>query len=524
MDERDELAALRRLAELEAKAAGPAKPTKTWDEKVAFERGKLQEEQLKEMPWYERARAGFGKAFTDTAQGISQMMGRTSTAEVDEERWLAQALMDDPAAIGGNLAGNIAQTIAIPGGNTVKGAALVGGAMAGAQPVATGESRGLNTAIGAGGGALGSVAAKGIGKLAQGPKNVLTPVEQELAAAAKAHGIDLAPGQATGNKFLQTVESVMGKLPATAAAEAEKKAAQAQQFTKAVTKQMGSEADNIGEAAMAANKSRLGDSYRQIFEGERIPAADFAPRLQLVKEEAERILPGDVAKGVKSQIDDLFAKVGDDGFVDGLQYQKWRSNLKGSGDSKHYVKLAKEAVDDAAFGALGPEKTAKFAQTNLEYKNMKTIQPLAEKSVTGNVPAGMLLERVRSANPNMAYTGAGDMGELGKIGKAFIKDQVPDSGTAQRAMAQALITGGSSIGAFGASGGDPQMAMQAGMMTLGGTVGLPKLVQALLNKPGMVKYLTEGGIKQADVDPRLIELLLKGSAGAPVAGYIAARQ
>jgi hypothetical protein len=468
------------------------------------------------IPWYQAALEGAGKSFVDTGRGVGQMLGMVSQEEVDEAQKRDASLMDTAGGMGGNLAGTIAQSVAAPGGATLKGAALASGLLAGAQPVASGESRGVNTAVGAGAGAAGAGAAKLVGRLAQGPANSLTPAQQELARKAAEQGIDLAPSQATGNKFLQTVDSVLERMPLTAGKEATKRNAQGEQFTRAVTRQMGAEADNMGEGVMAANKARLSGEYQRIFAGEKIPAADFTPRLSLVNQEAARNLPPDKAKIVANKIEDIFAKIGDDGAVDGVAYQKWRSAMKSAdGDVKHYLAMAKNAVDDAASVNIAPEKMEAFFKANKEYKNMKTIQPLAGKAAGDRVPPGLLLERVRAANPNMAYEG-GDMADLGKIGKQFIKDQVPDSGTAQRLMAQALLTGGASTaGAFTGDGN----ALAFGAASLAG----PKLAQALLNRPGMQKYLTQG-VPVGDIDPLLIELLKRGAVAAPTAGAITANQ
>lgn len=517
--------------EIEQFAAQQFKPKgKTWDEKVAFERGKLQEEHLKEMGPFERARAGFGKAFTDTAQGISQFLGRTPTSEVDEERKLSQALMDDPAAIAGNLAGGVAQSVAIPGGSTVKGAALVGGAMAGAQPVASGESRGFNTAVGAGLGAAGQGVARTLGKVATGPKNVLTPAEQELARKAEEQGIALTAGQKTGNKFLQTVESQMERMPATSAKATEQKLAQSREFTTALNRQMGAEADNIGEDVMSATRKRLGDNYEEIFKDAKIDLnrEPVLAKLSEVADEAKRFLPDGDAKIVLNRIDEILEKT-KDGLVEGKAYQKWRSSATSkNGDVNNYLKQAKKAVDDAAAESLGPETMAKYAKTNEQYKAMKTLQPLAAESASGLASPGRVMGRVKSQYPNMAFGGAGEMGDLAKIGSRFVRDQTPDSGTSQRALAQALMTGGAGtgIGAItGAVTGDPMAGLGAGAATIASRTALPKMAQMLLNNPKVQAYLAEGGLmKGKKVDPRLIELLLKGSAGAPVGGWLALSQ
>lgn len=475
-----------------------------------------------EMSALDKGLAGFGKAFVDGGRGVRQIAAKLGLgdekaiqAEIDEAKGLDAPLMNTGAGMAGNVLGNVAQAVAVPGGSTIKGAAVVGGLLSGAQPVATGESRLQNTAVGTAAGAGGQAMTKMLGAALRGPTNSLTPQQAALAAKAEALGIDLTPAQKSGNTFLRTVDSVLERMPLTGGKQREKIAEQGRQFTRAVTKTMGANADDIGEGTMAGNKARLSGKYNEIFAGEKIAAADFTPRLALVKAEAERALTPEQFRIVSNKIEDLFAKVKDDG-VEGVAYQKWRSSLSTrDGDVKHYLNLARSAVDDAASVNLSPGKMDDFIATNAQYKNMKTIQPLAEKSTNGLASPGLLLERVRAANPNMAYTGAGDIGDLAKIGKEFVKDPIADPGTAQRLMAQALLTGG----AAGAGGltGDPSNMLLYGAASLGG----PKLAQALLNRPGMVKYLTEGGMDAAAVNPILLELLKKGSTGLPVAGAIA---
>lgn len=517
-------------AQIEAFAAQQAAPKgKSWEEKVQFERGKAQEQQMQETPLMDRFLAGMGKSFKDTGTGISQLLGRTKQSEVDEERRLSQPLMDDVAGVGGNLAGTIAQSVAIPGGSTIKGAALTNAALAGAQPVATGESRAFNTGLGAAGGAAGATGAKVVGKVFAGPKNVLTPAERELAAKAEAMGINLTPGQATGNKFLRTLESTLERMPATSAKATEKAAEQGKQFTMALTKQMGASADNLGEDVMSANKARLGAQYESIFRDAKIDLGE-APlsKLSDIADEASRFLtPGD-AKIVLNRIDDIIAKVGDDGAIEGRAYQKWRSSANSSnGDVNRYLKQARGAMDEAAAEALGPEKMALYNRTNLEYKNMKrVVKPIAEKSTTGQASPGLVLERVRAAYPNMAFEGAGKIGDLAKIGKAFLKEPYGDSGTAQRQLAQALLTGGTGVGAGGITGavtGDPMLGLGVAAGTMASRSALPKMAQALLESKAMQSYM-RGGMAPKDVDPRLIELLMKGGSALPFASWNALSQ
>lgn len=137
----------------------------------------------------EQALAGAGKAFVDLGRGIGQMTGLVSQAEIDEAKRLDAPLMNTGAGLAGNIGANML-TALVPGGNTVKGAALVGGALSALQPTATGESRLQNTAVGGALGAGGALAAKGIGKGLSAAKgrmaNLAAKVEAKAAADAAA--------------------------------------------------------------------------------------------------------------------------------------------------------------------------------------------------------------------------------------------------------------------------------------------------------------------------------------------------
>lgn len=123
---------------------------------------------------------------------------QSQQSEIDEAKRTDEALMDTKAGIGGNVAGYISQ-LALPGtwlrgtqfarfalpatvvGNSAQGATL--GAL---QPVATGESRAGNSALGgafgAGGSALFKAGGLTLGALMRlARKNVLDPIERRAA-------------------------------------------------------------------------------------------------------------------------------------------------------------------------------------------------------------------------------------------------------------------------------------------------------------------------------------------------------
>lgn len=173
MDENEEFE-FRRRAELEHVAGSPREPPKKYDPTEGMSGG-------------QKFLAGAGKAFVDLGRGVNQAgaelgekVGLVSPetvrgiqSDVDESKRLDSPLMQRGAGRAGNIVGNVAAlapAAAIPGVNTALGAAALGGATGALQPVASDESRLRNTVTGAAAGvagkALGDVASKGVGFIA----------------------------------------------------------------------------------------------------------------------------------------------------------------------------------------------------------------------------------------------------------------------------------------------------------------------------------------------------------------------
>lgn len=226
--------------------------------------------EIDETPFMDMAKAGFARSFVTAGQGLKQAgteairnlagdsTGLTSgenaitrwadrsLAEqqkaIDQERRFSQDMMGTAGGITGNIAGNLSQ-LAIPGSaakgvvaargailpTTIGGNALQGAVLSGLQPVATGETRGGNAAMGAGLGAAGATAMRGLGNLASWVRNAIpafrVPMQQaaagrvltELAEDPKAARQAIAKAQqqarATGGA---TGEIIPGSRPTTA--------------------------------------------------------------------------------------------------------------------------------------------------------------------------------------------------------------------------------------------------------------------------------------------------------------------
>jgi hypothetical protein len=116
-------------------------------------------------------------------------------------------------------------------------------ALPAAMEYGTAEERGKRAAIAGVSGAVAAplmkVATAVGGKLIAPIASRLSPEEERLASMAADQGIDLTAGQKTGNKFLQTVESVMEQMPATSGSQTAIKQGQREAFTKNIMDRLG---------------------------------------------------------------------------------------------------------------------------------------------------------------------------------------------------------------------------------------------------------------------------------------------
>ncbi|HEX6827282.1 MAG TPA: hypothetical protein VF077_13265 [Nitrospiraceae bacterium] len=144
MSDREELAALRRLSELEAKARQSEMTHQASNENIPppF---------VQEMSGPERVLAGIGQAYSNVGRGVGQLMGLQSPEDVRQARALDQPLLSTPGGMLGSTIGNAAVAMPLafaPGANTVLGAGLYGAGFGAIQPAETLNERLLNAAQG----------------------------------------------------------------------------------------------------------------------------------------------------------------------------------------------------------------------------------------------------------------------------------------------------------------------------------------------------------------------------------------
>lgn len=503
----------------EARRRGLVKPTKAQPEP------QKPVDPTEGMSTLDKARSGFAKSFVDSGRGLLQLgtqnAGRATgalrefnerfgtdigarlagaaddavrgslsrqQATIDESRRLDAPLMDTGAGMGGNIAGGIAQMVAVPGGGakTLLGkmgtSAAQAGAFSGVQPVATGESRGVNAATGAGLGVLGQGVASGAARLGKGMSDKISPQVMALYERAQQAGIPVHFSQLSDSKFVKTLASAVGYLPFSGSGA--KAAAQQEAFNRAASRGFGEDAAVLSDDVMAAAKARIGKGYEDLYGRNSVTLDDAAlARFAEIEQAAGRSLAPDELRVLSNQIEDIKA-LGENGTMPGLAYQAFRTDrlLPLESGSKPFlagqISAIRRAFDDAANRSIGGDDAKELAKLRGQHGNRKLVEKALKQveGSKGNVRPASLWPLVQQAGPKATK----EMRELARVGQ-MLKDPIPDSGTAARMLVYgALGTGGA------ADMQDGQLSDVGKLLLLGMTAG------RAVNSKAAAKYLAKG--------------------------------
>ncbi|QKD01502.1 hypothetical protein [Mesorhizobium loti] len=324
------------------------------------------------------------------------------------------------------------------------GAALGGGDAAvrsGGDPEAI--KRGAATGLLFGGAMpiAGKAIGAGVNKLLGGG-TVPQRVAQLAQLAKDKYGIDIGPGQLSSNPTIKFLDSVVNRLPlsgGTAAKEAQQTA-----FNSAVANSFGETAKAVTPEVIDAAKSRIGAVFDSVADRTPVISADgqFQGDITKIITEAQQTLQPSEITPLRNQLLTLMKQYKAGGnAIDGKTYQAITrkgaplDRLMNSTDPN--VSFSANQIRDAIDGTL--ERSAPTdVQSDLrtarsQWKALKTVEPLATKSTTGDISPALLMTQAAKSYGNAAYGKGADLVDLGRIGQQFLKE-APSSGTAERSM------------------------------------------------------------------------------------------
>lgn len=463
------------------------------------------------MTGTEKFLAGMGKGFVDLGRGAGQMLGLKSQAEIDEARKMDAPLMQTGAGVAGNVVGQMTAALpalAIPGANTVTGAALLGGAMNAVQPTEANESRLKNAALGA---ALGGGAQAAAGKLAKVAGARLAGAETKGAAdaavnaprdatlrAAQEAGYAVPPSQAGAGIVGRVLEGVSGKAKTNQAM-----AVKNQNVTDRLARQALGLADDTPltrEALQAVRQEAYQTGYAPIRSmGEIVPDFTFKRHAQMLTSRADNAAKGfgDLAGDDLAPLAEGLSKVksftGDQAVDQIAIFRERASDLYAQGNKtlgkayKQAASLIEEQVERqlSAMGKDGAEALKGFRDARQRIAKAFSVESALVEG-GGKVNAKVLGAALQKGKPL-----SGELETIGKFANNF-RDvaAVPQSGFSSP------ITALDAFGAAGMAGmgaGPLAVALPAARMGARGLLTNPSFQRGFVGPsygPGAMTKLT----------------------------------
>jgi len=472
MDDLEELQSLRRLAELEAKAATPA--GKTLD--PAAEYDKLRQQGREQDEGLLRSAAGIGATLLKPVRWASDAIVPPKNGELnpvssylnridDSLKWLDDRNKDSGRYTAAKVTGDILATAPVGGalaevaqglkaGPAVVNALRSGGFETGLNPTtALGKVGDLALRAGAGattggvsaglidpsqaktgaviGGAL-PVSVKAAGAAGSAIANTLkgdvSPEVADLAMRAKQLGIDIPADRIANSKPLNATAAALNYVPFSGRQAVE--ARMQDQLNRAVSRTFGQDSTNVTQALRKADDA-LGAKFDAFLQSNKVYVdKTFLHDLAESANQATKELGADGAAVIKNQVDEIVSKAAN-GEIDGqaaynIKRVLDRIGRRNSPEAGYALDLKRKLMD-ALNRSVGPESAQAFGELRKRYGNMLELQKLATNGAEGDISIARLA--------NLKNIGSDDLQELADISAQFLKPREGQHGAAQRALA-----------------------------------------------------------------------------------------
>lgn len=384
-----------------------------------------------------------------------------------------------------------------------------GGALSGADALARGASPQEALTSAATGTALG--AAFPVAGAAF--RRAVSPVAGNAAKAAAANtlrneGVDLTAGQITGSRGLRFREAELGGNAAQDFMDQQNR-----QFTAAALRRIGVNADVATHDVIDTASTNIGNQFETL-----AARNDLVPDQRLAQDiqRAWRRFEGDTNPStrppvIERLIRDIYGRTGGTGPIPGSWYKSTRSEL-GRLSASPNPELSQAARD--LLGALddGMERTLQtsnptdlgaWREARRLYKNLLVVRDAATRAGAASAEGVITPQALRSAAMNQNKTafarGRNEFVDLADAGVSAMTP-LPDSGTAGRLSAKAVLPAGMAAGAtIGATVAGP---VGAGVGALVGGATPWAVGRAMLSGPGRA-YLSNQALAGGRALPAL---------------------
>lgn len=347
--------------------------------------------------------------------------------------------------------------------------------------------RAARAGMGYAGAKAGEFAVKGLGRLwgskaADTSKGIADRVASGEMPAPNKWNIPTTAAMRTDNRVVQNVSAALDNLPTSAGVMAKGKDRAFTGFNEAVGRQFGDDAaSRITPELLGANQQRIGKTIGEIAERNSIQFDRqlFADIQAVEKKIAGELVPGEPGYELATRWVQNIKNATDanTGLIPGTLYKALQSDMGKIGKDRggtvsSVMHELRAAMRDAMTRSVSPKDSAAWLKANEQYFNVQQVAQ-ATRATPGSLSPAALLTQVNQSQKQAKFGGGNELAELAQWSKAHLPDKVPNSGTAQRAMWQAILQnpvttagafGGAAYGANAALGGDVPNEAYAGLV------------------------------------------------------------
>lgn len=393
-----------------------------------------------------RATVGVGQMVDSYVRGANQLAGTVNPAMEANSRATDELIAGDlPTTVGRVGAEGVA--LLAPGGavskvptfgGRVAAGSTVGALNAGLQAENAPGDRLQNMAIGAGFGAGGEAAGQAI----RAAGRSISPQAKAMLEAAQKRGIKLTPYQLSDSPFLKRLGRLSENLPLTGNRGALRR--QQDEFTTAVSRTIGQNADEISPQVFLDAETKIGDQFGELIARNNLGVSDtLLDNLGRIQQEVSELADDGVIRATNSVIDRILnqSKMG---VLPGRAYQSIDSLLgklsRNGGEKGHYAGELRDALRAGMDETISPADREAWSLARQQWRDLKTIEPMVAKSTDGKVSPQALMSRVTADKAGKRQMATGQRGELGELARLGQQMKTPPSpGTAADITAASIF-------------------------------------------------------------------------------------
>lgn len=337
----------------------------------------------------------------------------------------------------------------------------------------------------------------------QGPARTAAEEERRrLVDVLRQNNVPLTTGEITGNKGVQTLESVLETLPLSGPLQRRFNEGQKEAANRLVTSFTGEGVPAFTNAEREGRRAALGQQFENLARDTTVNLdAPFVAQVQDALARYQQQLPPDVYRNVEQRLTSLIDAATQPGKpqIPGEIYQRIRSSLSqqatnnGNREAAQALREMRNALDAAARRSMSGDTAAEWDQVRRQWGNLRTIENSMRNvdAAVGDISPRALGQAVDTANRK---GGAREMQDVAAALRKVLGDKMAQSGTQPRSAWGQIATGGAMAGGgFGVAG--PVGAATA--------LATPAALQIALNNPATRAWAANRLLEQvATLPPR----------------------